>query len=111
MIIRDLDVICVSVDEPETDPPLIIDRDRELTFSIAIELMESVARRNLKIIELSGVLDIFELSDSPTKNIRRKAFRSSSLVEVPRRPVRERPDHGDNVYCHVTLVKLLGAAP
>ena len=81
MIIRDLDVVSVAVDESETNAPLVIDRYRILSLSIALEFMQPVAGRNPQIIQGRGMINIFEFSNRPSNDVRRKALRSAYHVQ------------------------------
>jgi hypothetical protein len=42
MIVDDLDVISVTLCEPEADSPLIVDSNAPLAFAIALERLESI---------------------------------------------------------------------
>jgi len=60
VVVHDLYVECVTVYETKAYPPLIIDRDRMLTFSIAPERMQAVARRDSQILQLLREVQILE---------------------------------------------------
>jgi len=46
MVVADLDVVRVSVLEPETDSPLVVHGDRVLGRPIALQRMKPIARRH-----------------------------------------------------------------
>ncbi len=54
VIIRELDIICVTLEEPETDPPLVIHRNGILAFSIPFEWVKPVVEGNLQIVQTGG---------------------------------------------------------
>jgi len=80
MIVRYLDFIGVAFREPETDSPLVVDRNRLEALPIASERMQTVARRNLQIIKPGRMVDILQLSDGPSDDIGRKALGSSGDI-------------------------------
>jgi hypothetical protein len=49
VIIRNFDIIGITINKPETDAPLVVDGDRMLSFSVSPELVESISRRNPKV--------------------------------------------------------------
>jgi len=51
MVVADLDVVRVSVLEPETDSPLVVHGDRVLARPIALQRMEPIARRNAQNLD------------------------------------------------------------
>jgi hypothetical protein len=70
MVVTDFDVVGVAVHETKTDPPLFVDRNRMLTFSITSQAMQPVARWDLEIAEISRSIDLLELSPSSCQNLR-----------------------------------------
>jgi hypothetical protein len=50
VIIRNFDVKGITINKPETDPPLIVDGDCMLLSSVSPELVESISWRNPKVI-------------------------------------------------------------
>jgi hypothetical protein len=50
VIIRYFDIVGSTLDEPETDAPLVVDSDGMLLFSVSAELVESISWRNPKVI-------------------------------------------------------------
>jgi hypothetical protein len=49
VIVRDLDSVCITIDEPETNTPPIVDTDRVLPLPVAYEFMEAITGRCLKV--------------------------------------------------------------
>jgi len=104
VIIADLNIIGVTVDEPKTDAPPVVDGDRVLPLSVAFQRMEPVTGWNLQIIQSTSQIQILELTRSPFGNIRRKPLRFARGVQFLGALICERPDHPSSVYCHVTHV-------
>ena len=47
VIVRDLDIVGVTINEPEADTPLIVDADRILSLAVPSDLMKPIAGRDL----------------------------------------------------------------
>ena len=60
VIVRDLDVIGITIDEAKADAPLVVDRDRVLPAAISFESMKPVAWGNAQIAQLLGQVNILE---------------------------------------------------
>jgi hypothetical protein len=50
VIIRNLNIVSITLNKAEADAPLIIDGDRILTFAVSPELVESISRGHPKVI-------------------------------------------------------------
>jgi len=50
VIVCDLDIVGITIDEPEADAPLVVDRDGVLSLPVLPKLVEPIAGRNLKVI-------------------------------------------------------------
>jgi hypothetical protein len=74
VIIHDLDVIGVTSLPTEADSPLHIDRNAPLTRSIAFELLEAIARRDKKIVDLDRGVEHLQLPECCGLDIRRQVF-------------------------------------
>jgi hypothetical protein len=61
MVIADLNLKRVTIFKSETNAPLIINSYGVLPFTIIRELMQFVSRWNLKVIETSSQIHIFQL--------------------------------------------------
>ena len=106
VIVRDLDVVCVTIDEPEANTPLIVDADRVLSLPVLSELMESIAGRNPEVIYSRRQVYVLKLSPRPSRDVWRESFRPAGRVQFGRVPVCERLDHTSSVTRHVTIVKI-----
>jgi hypothetical protein len=54
VVVHDLDLVSVARVPSKADAPLVVHADAVLTLSVAPELLESVARRDAKVIEGFG---------------------------------------------------------
>jgi hypothetical protein len=61
VVVRKFYVVGVAVDKPETYAPLVIDGDRILSLPFSFEFVESIAWRNLQVIQTRCQVDIFQL--------------------------------------------------
>lgn len=57
MVINDLDVSCLVGGPLEANAPLVGDADAVLTSSIALELLELIARRSQQVLKVLGVIE------------------------------------------------------
>jgi hypothetical protein len=71
VIIRDFDIVRIAGNEPEADAPLVVDGNRVLSFSVSPELVESISRRNPKVIQACRQVDVLDLSPRPLKYVQR----------------------------------------
>jgi len=62
MIVANLAVVRVAVDEPKTDPPLIIDGDGVLALAVTLERMEAIAGWHLQIVQARRQVDILQFA-------------------------------------------------
>jgi hypothetical protein len=51
VVVDDLNPVCVSVSENKADSELIVDPDTVLSFSVASERFEPIARRSHEVFE------------------------------------------------------------
>jgi hypothetical protein len=104
VIIRDFYIVGIAIEKTKANAPLVVDGDRKLSLPIPFELMKAISRRDLQVIQASRQIDILELPDRPTSNVRRKSLRPAEDIKLLRGSIGERLDHRYNVYRHVTLV-------
>jgi hypothetical protein len=93
MVVRNLDVVGIRVDEPETDAPLVVDGDRMLSLPVSLKFVESVAGRDLQVLEARSQAHVLQLARRPLGNLLWKPFRLARRVQLLCVPVRERLDH------------------
>jgi hypothetical protein len=104
VIIRDFNVVCITILEAKTDSPLIVDGNSELACPISFQGMEATARRRLQVIQTGGQVDVFQPSDCSAQKIRSKPLRFACHEESVRMLVGKRFNHNRILTCHVTLV-------
>ena len=61
MIVGYFDLLGSCIGPPKDDPPLIIDTDRMFALPIALQRLKSIARRNPKVAQSSGAIDLDKL--------------------------------------------------
>ena len=93
MVVRDLDIVGITVDESEADAPLVIDSDCVLPSSVSPELVESIPRRAPKVMQVSRQVDVFELPPRPTRDLGRESPRSAGHEQLLRLSICKRLDH------------------
>ena len=54
---RDFNIKSVSVLPRKADSELLVDPNAKLTFSVALQCLKSIARRNAKVVQPCGQLD------------------------------------------------------
>jgi len=96
MIVRDLNIKCISCSPHEADPPLIVDSYAVLPFPVTSELLESISRWYSHVIENVRDIEYFELSASYSLYVRRQLSRELASENPLGLPVSEAPDHTPN---------------
>jgi len=104
VIIRHFDIVSITGNEPEANAPLVVDGDRMLSFSVSPELVESISRRNPKVIQARCQVDVLELSPRSPQYLWRQLLGPTGLEQFLRVPVCEALDHASSVIHHVTVV-------
>jgi hypothetical protein len=80
MIVRDLDIVGITVDEPEANTPLIVYTDRMLPFPVPYEFMKVIPGRNFEIFYSRCQIHVLKLCPSPPGYIRWYPFRFTSCI-------------------------------
>lgn len=94
MIVYDFNIICIAINEPEADAPLIIDGYGVLAFPGTLQFMESVARWNPQVVKACCDIKILQPSHCTYDDVRRKPSRLAGKIQLLRVLVDERLDHG-----------------
>ncbi len=81
MVINNLDVVRHSVNPFKTDAPLAVNADTVLRLSIANEFLKPVGRRNQKIVEFFGVVQIDKSAQGYPLYIWRQPSRETALED------------------------------
>ena len=66
MIVHYFDIVCVVFSPDETDPPLVIDPNAVLAFTVPSERLETISRRNSKIRKLFRCVEVKQFSSCYT---------------------------------------------
>jgi hypothetical protein len=94
MIIGNLDIKGIAVDESKANPPTLVHCDGVLSLPIALQGVQSIARRNLQVFETACQIDVLQLPDGAPSWIRAAAQAtelmttgrtSAAGVDLPRR--------------------------
>ena len=104
MIIREFDIKSIAIHKPETDAPLIVDRDGKPAYSIPLQCVKAVAWRYLYIFKPGCQIDILQLPQRPSHDFRWESLRSSRRIQFLSVSVSKCLDHKWIVICHVTIV-------
>lgn len=80
VVIAELDIVDITVFEPEADTPLVVDRDRVLPLAVAFKRVQPVARWDPEILDPCGRIDLLELAHGPLRHIRWHAARLAGQV-------------------------------
>lgn len=73
MIINDLDILCMSVLEPETNPPLVVNAETPCARSVSSQRFQSIAGRHTQFFDVCDLVQLQQLAASPLPNIGRQA--------------------------------------
>jgi hypothetical protein len=98
VVIHDLDVPYLTFAPPETNPPLIINADAMLTASVTVQGFETVAWRDLKVIDLLCRVDGKKFGSCTALYLVGNAPNRVASVERDRTFVGEALDHYDGAY-------------
>ena len=106
MIVCDLDIVGITIDEPEAYAPLVVDGDGVLSFSVPTKLVQPIVWRNLKVVQARSQVNVLKLAPRPSHNIRREPFLLAGHVQFLTVFVCERLDHTPSVNRHVTIANI-----
>jgi hypothetical protein len=93
VVIHDLNIISISRAPTETDPPLLVDSDAVLTFSVSFESFQSISRRYPEVVEDRGCIEHPEFSKRNSLDPRPQFLGRQSLEEAFGVAVSEALDH------------------
>jgi len=93
VVIDDLNVAGISRTPAETYPPLLVDSDTVLPISVTPELLNSVARRDPKIVENRGSIEHPEFPKGGPLNPRPKFLDGFTPEQALSVAVSETLDH------------------
>jgi len=92
VIVDDLDIISSFVHPHETYSPLIVDANRPLTCSIALQLLQPVAWETREIAESRRSIERSQFAPSDLDEIRRETPGTSAIEENRTVSILEIPD-------------------
>jgi hypothetical protein len=75
MIICYFNLMRISVGKPEADAPLVVYRNRVLSFPVALQAMKTIARGHPQIIDARRQVNIFQPPYGSPDDIRLQSFR------------------------------------
>jgi len=74
MVVSDLDLVWAAFSPDEADPEAIIDADRVLALSIALQRLQAVPRRSPKVVQPRGLIQLIELPPADREDIARQGL-------------------------------------
>ncbi|OGW39224.1 MAG: hypothetical protein A2Y97_11760, partial [Nitrospirae bacterium RBG_13_39_12] len=86
-------IICIGINEPKTNTPLIVYGNGILSFSISLQIVEPVTGRNPQVIQAGRQIKVFQFPHSPLPYLRRKTIRFACIVQFLRVPIGKRLNH------------------
>lgn len=72
VVIDDFDIESFSFDEPEAEPPLLVDADAPLPRAITLQWLQPIRRRGSQILEACSGMQPVDLHQSPEPDIGRQ---------------------------------------
>jgi len=93
MIVRDLDLVGITMPPLKADPPLIVDPDAVLAGTVAGKLLQAVPGRHAEVVESLGGIEDQQLAQRGTLYAGRPPAHRLSLEDLLRIPVPEALDH------------------
>jgi hypothetical protein len=105
MVINNLDVIRIIAFPYEAYTPLLIDPDAVLPFSVMMQSLKVVRRRNAQSLKKAHGVKHFELDHSRSLNCLRQLGGKAPMKQLLGLFAFERPDHGNILSCKDIIVK------
>jgi hypothetical protein len=93
VVVGKLDAGWTLLGPDEADAELIVHADRVLALAVALEGLQSIARRGSQILQRHGRLEVLKLSARNLEQIGRKALLGFALEGCFSLRVFEAPDH------------------
>jgi hypothetical protein len=93
VVVDELDVLGAGVRPAEADPELVVDPDRVVAGSVALELLESVPRWESEVLETFGRVQLSKLALGHPLDVRPQAGDPMASPDLLRGRVREGLDH------------------
>jgi hypothetical protein len=93
VVVGYLDIVCIAVLEAKADPPLIVDANGVLPFSISAQDVKPIAGRDPEIIKPRRKVNILQSLHRPSDDVWWQPARLACDEQVARVLVSERLDH------------------
>lgn len=106
MIVRYLDIVCISFKPAEADTPLVVDADAMLTSAIANEAFQPICRRDAQIVQAFRDIELNQLTPSQAMQFRRETTYELALKDPLSVLVTEGSDHERIITQDVMVDKL-----
>ena len=108
MIVSKPDVERVATSPRKADPPLVVYADRPLPGSVALQLLEPIAGRYPKRIQLGSGVQLLQTSLGEPPQVTRYLPDRLALEEPRRASIREGPDHAVTIRANARYVNRTG---
>ena len=94
MVINNIDIVCMAVLPVKAYPPLIVDPDAPLAFSLAGKFFQPVSRRYAKKFQCCRAVDLCQFAKGHPMYVRRQTGCKCALEDLFRIPAAKSLDHG-----------------
>lgn len=94
MIVGHFDIGRALRRPPEANPELVVDPDRMLALTVALERFETITWRLPQIVDVDGGIKLAKLTARNLDQIRREASRAFAAEHSLSQMILEAPDHG-----------------
>jgi hypothetical protein len=71
MVIDDLNLICIPAIKAKTDPPLIVDANAPLSYTVIRQCLQSIGWRKAQILDPRGRIQLYKTHGSTLEDCRR----------------------------------------
>jgi hypothetical protein len=105
MVINNFDIISMTVLPVEADPPLVVDPDAPLAFSLADKLFQPVSWRYAKKFQRCRAVDLCQFTKGHSMYVLRQSGCKYALEYLFRILAAKSLDHGDLLSWRGSIVK------
>jgi hypothetical protein len=93
VVVDNLHFVLQAIFPSENDPPLLVDPNAPKSCQLPLQLLKSVAWRNLKIFNDSSLVEHPQLASGPLLDFSRQASYSQTTIDAFSRRIAETFDH------------------
>lgn len=104
MVVDNFNIVCVPVAPDKTKSPLVVDSNAVLSFSIAVQRLQAIARRCRQVAQFRGAIQLSQLSAGNMFDRLKTSARLAMMQPLSVRAA-ERPDHNSILFCSTFNVK------